>query len=140
MPTNRGVPLYHKTVYSSATLTANGNSGILAFADQVNALFATHCHYGWVFVAVGAGIATDETLDLTMDFFMDTAGTGGAVGTITFDQLLVGSTTDLEVWPGDISAFTIDTPVPPYFRLNWTLGGTTKSMRFDLYGSFWRIE
>ena len=136
----RAVPLWHQTVYTSATLTGNGNSGILAFATQVNALFSTVIHYGMSFVLVGANITTDETIDLTMDFYTEATGVGGSLGTITFNQLTAGSLTDLELWPGDITAFTKDTPVPPYFKLTWVLAGTTKSMDFTLYGNFWRLE
>lgn len=138
--TNKARPLWHQTAYTSATLTGNGNSTILAFADQVNPVFSSHAHYGMSFVIVGANITTDETLDLVLDFYTNAAGTGGSVGTITFNQLTAGSLNDLEAWPGDITAFTIDTPVPPYFKATWTLGGTTKSMNFTLFGSFWRIE
>lgn len=138
--TVRGVPLWHQTAYASATLTGNGDSGILAFADQVNPLFSSHTHYGMAFVITGASITTDETLDLTLDFYTDPNGVGGSLGTITFNQLTAGSLNDLEAWPGDISAFTIDTPVPPYFKATWTLGGTTKSMSFTMRGNFWRIE
>jgi len=141
MPTNRGVPLWHQIVYTSADpLTGNGNSGILAFEDQVNDLFATHVHYGMSFVLVGTDIVTDETLDLTLDFYTEAAGVGGSLGTITFDQLVAGGLTDMEPWPGDITAFSIDTPVPPYFKATWVLGGSAKSMAFVLYGNFWRIE
>lgn len=129
------------TLYTSATnLSASGNSGVQAMP----AAFQRFSYFPMFFEIVGNGLATDETLALTLQFFTDAAGakvtTGAPIGTITFTTLTASVNYAFELWPGDISGLTNWAACPPWFQANWTLAGTTKSMGFTLYGSFWHLD
>lgn len=124
-------------IYTSATLTTNGNSGIVALPDPVGQAGAVF-YPSW-FTVEGANITTDETLALTMDFWSSStyqALTGAQkFGTITFTTLTASILGVMEEFPGDIgiTKFMGPLPMPQNFILNWTLAGTTKSMSFILY-------
>jgi hypothetical protein len=148
------VTMWNVQVYDSATLTATGNSGVLAFDDQVSAVFSTRAHRAVAFRLVGTGIddpdadpnTADETVDVTLDFYAESSGTL-SLGTITFDQLDPNTGSDLEFFPGDITALdpeaVADPLVPPYFKLTWTLAAAdpnTISLSLDLYGDLYREE
>lgn len=130
--------IWNDTFYTSATnLAATGNTGIIATplapASGRPAIFPLF------FVAVGNNMTTDETNILTIDWYADSDGNGGAIGTTTFDQLTAGSLTDLELWPGDVTAYNAGrdmVPLLPYCKITYTLAGTTKSMGFTLYLSY----
>lgn len=129
---------WHATFYASATnLAATGNTGIVA--TPLAPASATPPVFPLFFVAVGNNMATDETNIITIDWYGDSAGTGGAIGTTTFDQLTAGSLTDMEIWPGDVTAYAAGrdmVPLFPYCKITYTLAGTTKSMGFTLYMSY----
>lgn len=117
------------TFYSSGTIVATGNTGIIATPLVTDGGLAILPLY---FVAVGSDMATDETNDITIDWFPDAAGTTG-LGTTTFNQLTAGSPKDFEVWPGDVSIFNAGrdfVPLFPYCKITHTLAGTTKSMSY----------
>jgi hypothetical protein len=129
------------TLYTSAVnLSASGNSGVLAFPTR----FQTQAHYPILFEIVGNNMATDETNTVTMSLFTDATGSKAATvtqaPTITFTQLTATVIYVSEVWPGDLTNAGAQTACPPWFQLNWALGGTTKSMGFTLYGSFWHLD
>ena len=80
-------------------------------------------------------MTTDETNDLTIDWYADAAGNGGALGTTTFNQLTAGSLTDLEIWPGDVTVYAAGrdlVPLFPFHKITHTLAGTTKSMAYTI--------
>lgn len=134
------IPLWGQTVYTSATnLSSNGNSGVQAMPTA----FQTLAHFPIFFEIVGNGLATDETIAVLLQFFTDSTGakySTGATPTITFTTLTASVNYAFEVWPGDISGLAGSSPCPPWFQCSWTLAGTTKSMGFTLYGSFWHLD
>ena len=126
--------------YSSGTIVATGNTGIIATPHVSNGGLGV---FPYAFLAVGSSMATDETNDIVIDWYTNSAGTGGAIGTTTFNQLTAGSPNDLEVWPGDVTAFNAGRDLValfPYHKITYTLAGTSKSMSFILYLSFFRFE
>ncbi len=135
---------WHDTLYTSATnLSATGNTGIIA-TPALNSFAAFTINLE----AVGDNMATDETNTLTIDWYTDSAGTGGSMGTTTFAQLTAGApVAPIEAWPGDVTGYTgasnapVDAaPFPPYMKITYTLAGTTKSMGFTLFWSWWRLD
>ena len=116
------------TFYSSGVVTATGNTGVIATPLVTDGGLAILPLY---FFAVGTLMTTDETNDITIDWYPNATGTAG-IGTTTFNQLTAGSPSDFEVWPGDVTIW--DTvkplllPLPPYCKITHTLGGTAKSM------------
>lgn len=141
MPVARNKTDWGTTLYTSATnLSASGNSGIQAMPSN----FQNEAYFPMFFEIVGNNIATDETLALTLTFFTDATGskftTGAPIGTITFTTLTASVNYAFELWPGDIANLTNWAACPPWFQATWVLAGTTKSMGFTLYGSFWHQE
>lgn len=140
MPAPKHVTEWGTTLYTSATnLSANGNSGVQAMPSALQ----VRAHYPIVFEIVGNGLATDETIAILLQFFTDATGakySTGATPTITFVTLTASINYAFEVWPGDIANAGALTACPPWFQCSWTLAGTTKSMGFTLYGSFWHMD
>ena len=128
--------VFNTILFSSGTVVATGDTGIIATPFVSNGGSAV---FPLFFVAVGASMLTDETNDITIDWYGDAAGNGGAIGTTTFNQLTAGSLTDLEAWPGDVTAYNAGrdlVPLFPYHKITHTLGGTTKSMSYIIYISY----
>ena len=112
------------TIYTSATLTVTGSSDVLDIGGNFKTGF---------FAIVGSGITTDETLDLTVDFYADSSGTT-SLGTITFGQLLDGTLTRVQIWPGGVTARDHPLHIPRFIKLTWTIAGSTPLMTFVLSG------
>ena len=124
-------------VYQAGTLTGNGNSGwlklpLLAVENAIVRL-------------VPADLATDETLDLDLNVAWDSSGSGD-VKIHDFTQVDSNNTAENVILPGEDSvgilwkelgtnAGILGAPMPPYWKLTWTLGGSTKSMTFALYAT-----
>lgn len=138
MPIARFRPHFNELLYQSATLTSSDNSGVIA-----NPLYDTgFARFPFMFAAYGAGITTDETLTLLLDFYPSLADTV-LVGTITFEALTAGSLVDYESWPGDFTFVNVARDLVPMFpamRFRWTLAGTTQSMSFAAYASFISLD
>ena len=128
---------FNSVFFTSADpIVVTGNTGIIATPLVTSGSEAILPLY---FVAVGTDMAGDETNDIKIEWYGDAAGNGGIIGTTTFDQLTAGGLTDLEVWPGDVTAFDSGrdfVPMFPFHKITWTLVGTTKSMAFILYLSY----
>lgn len=155
-----GSAAWHVNYYSNSAITVDPNgdsvssSSITAFASSVSGTFASTPWHAVGFRLVGA--ANDPnfpvtTADLTMKLYADPNGVGGALCTITFDQLDPNVTTDIEFWPGDCTAFDPEaiygSPLPPYFDINWTIDidpNTSDPNSFifsvDFYGDFMRYD
>lgn len=133
---------WNETFYTSATnLAATNNTGIIA--TPLAPASGSPAIFPLLFVAVGNNMTTDETNDLTIDWYGDSAGNGGAIGTTTFNQLTASTLTDLEGWPGDVTAYNAGrdlVPLFPYCKITYTLAGSSKSMGFTLYLSYLREE
>lgn len=133
----RQTAIWDFPLYTSATLSASGNSG----ATAVPAPFAGNVFIPAWFTLEGQNITTDETLALTLDFYTSTGyqalTAAQTLGTITFTTLTASLLGVKENWLGDITAtaFTSAVPMPPVFLATWTLAGTTKSMNFILRAS-----
>lgn len=128
--------VYGATFYQSPTVVATGDTGIIATplvlsgADAIFPLF---------FTATGTNMLTDETNILTIDWYADAAATGGIIGTTTFNQLTAGALTDLELWPGDVTAYNAGrdlVPLMPFMKITHTLAGTSKSMEYLIQLSY----
>ena len=131
---------YDEAFYSSGTVVVTGNSGVIATPGKspINLVVPL-----W-FICVGADQATDETNDVKIDWYADSAG-AYTFGTTTFAQMTAGDMVPpLEYWPGDVSAWDIDYTgaseppnppwivVPPYCKITHTMVGTTKSMSYTV--------
>jgi hypothetical protein len=125
------------TFYTSAiNLSATGNTGVIA--TPLAPTSGSPPIFPLVFVALGNNMATDETNDLTIAWYMDAAG-AYTVGTTTFNQLTAGSLSDVEGWPGDVTFYDAGrdmVPLHPYCKITHTLAGTTKSMGYTLMLSY----
>lgn len=137
------VPTWNATFYtSSITLAVTGDTGIIATplmpATGQPALFPLF------FLATGNNMATDETNIVTILWYGNVAGDGGAIGTTTFVQMTAGAPTPaLEIWPGDVAAYGPSrdlVPLFPFCKIVWTLAGTTKSMGFTLWMSYLELK
>lgn len=134
---DRTTAVWQFPIYTSATLTASGNSGVVSLP----AYLLTGPFYPSWFTLEGQNIATDETLALVMDLFPSSAyqalTAAQSLGTITFTTLTASLLGVKEEYPGDIgiSKFMGALPMPQNFLLAWTLAGTTKSMNFILYAN-----
>jgi len=118
--------------YSSGVVTTTGDTGVIATPGVTDGGRAILPLY---FYVIGTLMTTDETNDITIDWYPNSAGTAG-IGTTTFNQLTAGSPTDFEVWPGDVTIFNAGrdfVPLPPYCKITHTLGGTTKSMLYVVW-------
>ena len=130
--------VWNATLYSSGTVTIDDDTGIIInpLLNPLNGpIFPSY------FILVGADMTGDELNDVTIEWYGDSAGNGGAIGTTTFNQILVGTLTDLEAWPGDVTAWNAArdwVPMPPYHKILWDLTGVAPahSMSFIIYCSY----
>lgn len=136
--------VYSGILYDAGTLTGTGNTGTTylpfplgtswAAGDGRNAqpMKSIFLRY------VPLNLATDETLDLVLAVAWTAAG-AGTVDLHTFTQTTSTNAVQNVLIPGSESSgiLTVATKavacVPPYFKLSWTLAGTTKSMTFTIY-------
>jgi hypothetical protein len=97
---------------TSAARTTTGNSGAIACEKglQLNLM-----------VEVTAGSGTTPTLDFTIEWSMDGANFGAAQTAESFTQITAATVRRLQQFP--VRA--------PFFRLVWTIGGTTPSFTFQ---------
>jgi len=136
--TIKWLAFYGELFYQSATVVVSGDSGIIATPGIASGGVAKFPLY---FTATGTNMLTDETNAIKIDWYADAVATGGIIGTTTFDTLTAGSLTDLEIWPGDVSAYNAGrdmVPLLPFMKITWTLAGTTKSMEFTIQFSYTR--
>jgi hypothetical protein len=131
--------IYDATFYSSGTVVLTGDTGVIA--SPVSS--AVGVIYPICFAVAGADMLTDETNDVTMDWYIDSAGVH-TIGTTTFAQMTAGAMIPaVEPWPGDITLWNLTgvgamknfIPLPPYVKITHTLAGTTKSMSYVV--KFW---
>lgn len=121
------------TLYSSGTITTSSNSGWLKWPPgEVTAGFLR---------LVPSGLATDETLDLDLNVAFDDDG-GGDIKIHDFTQVTSTNVAENLVLPGGESTAlltvaneSVGTPLPQFYKLTWTVAGTTPSMSFILYGA-----
>ena len=126
---------YDHTFFSSGTITANGNTGVIATPLVTSGSDAI---IPIAFTLKGADMTVDETNTVTIDWYLDSAGEF-TIGTTTFVAL---TWTDLlapvEAWPGDVTLFnnsdvgamTRGIPLPPFHKITHVLAGAAKSMSF----------
>jgi len=135
---------FNVVFHQSATVVLTGNTGIIATPGVVHggqALFPM-----W-FLAVGTNQLTDETNVLTIDWYGDSTGRGGSIGTTTFDIMSApppaSNAEDFEAWPGDVTAWNAArdmVPLPPFHKITHTLVGTTKSMEYTILISYTQLS
>lgn len=106
-------------LYSSATLVATGNSGWLPLPNTSQNTGVLEAGYS----IVPADLAGDETMDVVLETAVTAAGLG-AVTSATFTQIDSGNTPETKA---------VAVPTGGFYKLTWTLAGTTKSMSFDMY-------
>lgn len=133
-------------IYQSGTITSNGNSGVIDIEDALGFPSPTKqmcVSTAWLNL-VPANLASDETLDLDLNVSWLEDGTGD-IKVHDFTQVTSTNASEQLILPGDDSegvmysvlgsnAGVVPAPIPPYWKLTWTLGGTAKSMDFSLYG------
>lgn len=128
---DRSVAVWHFPIYTSPTLTIDGNSGF----QQLPAYLLGGVFYPFSLEIEGQNIATDETLTLTVGLHPTNAA-GFSVGSIVFAAATAGTPSNAEKWPGDIATtLSGNIPMPPWFIAAHALAGTTKSMNYILYAS-----
>ena len=130
--------VWEETFYTSATLVADGDSGIvatpLAPASGKPAVFPLSLRL------TAANITVAETVDVTIIWYMNATGAGGALSTTTFAQATAGAPTPpLELWPGDVAASfdaaTFLKPLPPYCKITWDISAAA-SLNITIYLSY----
>ena len=144
--------IHNELFYSSGTIVASGDTGIIATPlsgrmtsnpDVDLGLNQPNVVVPLYFTHLGADMTIDETCTLTMNWYMDAAG-AYTHGVTTFVAM---TWTDLdpasEYWPGDIDRWDgADkyrppwVPLPPYCQINWALVGAAKSMSFTVRMSY----
>ncbi len=102
--------------FASGTITSSSNSGWIRAS----------CAPNWAnYRLVPANLATDETLDVDIDFGYDSVGAGASSGgLISFAQ--VSSTNVAE-------KIEAPNPLPQYYQVSWVVAGSTPSMDFVIY-------
>lgn len=128
--------IWSGTLYASGTLTANGNSGIVRVPSGSEA--PTGSGFSKALLRfVPAGLATDETLDVVMAVAWDHEGLSVVTPFHTFTQVTNTNAVETVLLPDGESSGLLSTfgLIPPWWKFTWTLGGTTKSMSFTVYGS-----
>ena len=122
-------------LYTSGTLVASGNSGWFSVPIAVS--------FGGMRQAilrlVPANLATDETMDLDLNIGWDITGSGD-VKVHDFTQVNSTNAAETLILPGGesvgnltVGADLLPSIIPPFWKLTWTLAGTTKSMNFTLW-------
>ncbi len=134
-----------KVLYASGTVTATGNSGVIAtpFLPARTARDRSDIMVPLYFTCLGTDQATDETNDVTLDWYADSGGTY-SFGTTTFAQMVAADMIPPpETWPGDVTAWNVANaasptwiPAPPFVKITHTLVGTTKSMAYTVLMSY----
>ena len=136
--------VWSATLYTSATLTVNGNSGYLpwpapAFDPGIPRLFQP----SRAFLRMEpANLATDETMAVTLALAFNSDG-DGSFDAHVFTTVTSTNVAENLILPGEDSAgilFVATTeaataPIPAFWKLTWVLVGTTKSMNFVMYAS-----
>jgi hypothetical protein len=123
-------------LYSSGTITSNSNSGYTRWPHDFSPSRA-------LLRLVPANLATDETLDLSLDLAFTSDG-DGTFDAHTFTQVDSNNTPENVIVPGedsDAELFVVvgtnggalSAPLPPFWRLVWSVGGSTPSMDFTVY-------
>ncbi len=140
--------IYDAAFYSSATLTVNGNSGVIATPLSTKsthsptsdlALGQPNVIVPLYFTQLGADMTIDETCTVTIGWYTDSTA-GYTHGTTTFVAMTwTDADPAFEYWPGDVTVWGgADifrppwVPIPPYCQINWALVGAAKSMSFTL--------
>jgi len=116
---------YFAVDFFTQAVTVDADTGIIAsplVAEGGQAIFPIF------FVLTGTPFSGDETDDVTIEWHVDAAGTGGVLATTTFGQLLNGTEERLEVWPGDITAVGFNVsrdmvPLFPFHKVLWDTEG-----------------
>ncbi len=143
--------VHNKELYSSGTITGNGNTGVIAtpitldsepvaFEDRHGQFVIVPLH----FTQLGADMTVDETATVTVAWYTDATG-GYTHGTTTFAAMTwTDADPAFQYWPGTVTGWDIDytgateppnppwIPLPPYCKITWVLAGAAKSMSFTL--------
>lgn len=99
-------------IAASAARTTTGNSGAIACEKGLNLN---------LLVEVTASAGTTPTLDFSVEWSMDGVNFGGAQAADTFTQITAATVRAVKQFP--VKA--------PFFRLVWTIAGTTPSFTFQ---------
>ena len=125
---------WNATFYTSSTaLIADSDTGIIA--TPLVPVSGYPPIFPLYFLAISNGIAGAETNDVSIAWYADAAGASGIIGTTTFNQFTLGAPNDLELWPGDVTAFAaglVGAPLLPYCKIIWDVSAGSSS-GFVLY-------
>jgi hypothetical protein len=119
-------------ILSSGVLAASGDSGFVQWPN------GGYFERG-LFLFLPSLLSGDETLDVVVSAAWDSSGTG-AFTFHTFAQVLNTNVAARFVYPGgESSALAVASksqsiPLPPFYKIAWTLGGTARTGAFRLFG------
>lgn len=126
-------------VLVSGNITATGNSGWLPWPTVA---LKKNDHYeglvsGGSLQLTPADLTTDETLDIVIQVSYNAAGDRSrnlhvftqVTSTNTVAQLHLGAVSTIVAWD---TASLSKMALPPYYKVNWTVGGSTPDMSFTL--------
>ncbi len=150
--------VYDEEFFSSGTVTATANTGVVATPLLPAAtglkvsgktavsdfLTARPVLVPLYFTQLGADMTVDETATVVIDWYTDATG-GYTHGATTFVAMTwTDADPAFEYWPGDVTAWDINyggateppnaplIPLPPFYKLTYTLAGAAKSMSFTI--------
>jgi hypothetical protein len=149
--------LYNWVFYSSGTVTATGDSGIIVSPGRITSVpHPTKDRTGLLgagqygagtdnvvvplyFTLEGSDMTVDEENAVTIVWYADSAGSF-VIGTTTFATLLwTDMLAPIEYWPGDLTNWNAADayrppwiPLPAYCKVTHTLVGAAKSMSYSI--------
>jgi len=133
-------------IFSSGTITADGDSGWLDLADILGYAGAAGLGKAPAFKravvrCVPAGHAGDETNALDLNVAWDVDGDGD-LKIHDFTGIDANNTAETVIIPGEDSVAAMFTAtsylpglIPNWWKFTWDLGGTTPSVSFAVYAS-----
>ncbi len=121
---------WNQLIYTSALLTADGDTGIVEAGTEVGMSSApgNPLVIPISFRFSGNPVTGDETNTVTIEWYEEANGRGGNYGITTFAEINSSATfTPLELWPGDVTKLDGSVgnmnPMFPFWKITWDVGG-----------------
>ena len=127
--------MFSGVLFSSGTITATGDGAWTKWPGLSDKLYSKG-----LFKLVPSDLATDETLDVTIQTAFDENGSGAqnlqvftqVTNTNAAQQAGLGGVSAISVYSGANHPGLV---LPVYFRVRYTVGGSTPSMSFIIYAA-----
>jgi hypothetical protein len=146
------IGFWNGTIYSSGTITGNGNSGVIDLAADIMGLGSEPLRTAsgkfaitraWL-ILTPSDLATDETLDVDLNVSWDSSGTAD-LKVHDFTQVTSSNAAERLLLPGGESVadtlgstpgtdLYVPMPIAPFWKFSHTLGGSSKSMAYTITG------